>query len=73
MPEGHDFQSFVQWGFYAICTGALAYGVSILNKLRESVEQLNGNMVRLLEKTEWHEKELERLDGRIAQLEHRGK
>ena len=43
-----------------------------LHKLRESIEDLNGNMATLVERTMNHEKLLERHDERIGDLEKGG-
>lgn len=72
MPNGNDFASFVQWGFYATLCGSLAYAVAILGKLRESVEALNMSVAQLLERDRWREKEIEDLSSRVRALETGG-
>lgn len=64
-----EFNNFVEWVFYALLSGAVIYGVGILKGLKNAVETLNVSVATIIEKTSWHEKELERLDKRIRDLE----
>jgi hypothetical protein len=64
-----SFVEFVQWCFYGLISGALIYGVNTLKSLKESVDTLNISVGRIVEKTQWHEKELERLHDRVKDLE----
>lgn len=64
-----EWQKFVEWLFYALISGVAFYGVSILSRLKESVDKLNATVATILEKTTWHEKEITRLEKRIDTLE----
>lgn len=64
----HDFSHFVEWAFYGIVGGASVFAVNILAKLRDSVEALNVRVAVIIEKTETHEKILERHEGEIKNL-----
>jgi hypothetical protein len=64
-----DYQSFASWLLCGLLGGCAVYGVGVLAKLTASIQQLNGQIARILEKTAWHEKELERLDDRVSRVE----
>jgi len=57
-----DFQEFFRWVFYGLMGGVCTYGVYILGKLQDSVEKLNINVAIVVERTENHEKRLDRLE-----------
>jgi hypothetical protein len=69
MPSGPGFEEAVRWGFYALTLGCVGYGVKLLSDLRISIDRLNLSVERIVEKTTWHEKQLDRLDERILRLE----
>lgn len=52
-----------------VLTGGLVYGVSILNGLKASIDHLNKQVARIVEKATWHEQFLQKNDLRITQLE----
>ncbi len=60
-----DFTMFMQWAFLGIISG----GVVAMFQLKNSVQQLNDRVLILVEKTIWHEKELEKHEMRISKLE----
>lgn len=66
-----QFDSFLSWGFTGLISGILIYGVKVLQDIKSSVEQLNERMATIIEKTQWHEKEMERLNHRITAIELR--
>lgn len=66
-----QFSEFLTWGFTGLISGILIYGVKVLQDIKSSVEQLNERMATIIEKTQWHEKEMERLNGRINSIEMR--
>jgi hypothetical protein len=66
-----QFDSFLSWGFTGLISGILIYGVKVLQDIKASVEQLNERMATIIEKTQWHEKEMERLNNRISAIELR--
>jgi hypothetical protein len=59
-----DFQEFAKWLFYGLMGGVGTYGVYILNQMKDSVEKLNINVAVVIERTENHEKRLDRLENR---------
>lgn len=76
------FDNFVSWVFFALLSGAGALIAKVLIDLRtdlkestkalqETLEDLNKNVAGLLEKTDWHERELLRIDSRLTKLEDR--
>ena len=60
-----QFDQFIQWCFLGVCSG----GVMVMFQLKTSVQQLNDRVLVLIEKTVWHEKELEKHESRISKLE----
>ena len=67
-----EYSQIVTWVFYAMATVIGGGVLNILRKLTSSVEELNIKMAVLIEKTAYHEKELEKHDNRIGALENRG-
>jgi predicted nuclease with TOPRIM domain len=76
------FDNFVSWVFFALLSGAGALIAKVLidlrndfkestEKLQETLQELNKNVAGLLEKTDWHERELGRIDSRLTRLEER--
>lgn len=65
------FDEFLSWGFTGLISGILIYGVKVLQDIKSSVEELNERMATIIEKTSWHEKEMERLNGKIEMIELR--
>ncbi len=57
-----EFQEFVRWMFYGLMGSVGTYGVYILNQMKDSVEKLNINVAVVIERTENHEKRLDRLE-----------
>lgn len=66
-----SFDNFLSWGFTALLSGVLVYGVKVLTDIKKSVEELNGRMATIIERTAWHEKEMTRLNDRMLWLENR--
>lgn len=64
------FEDFVGWGFQGLIAGVVTYGVAQLGGLRKSIEALNERVATVIEKTGWHERELERHENRLDRLEH---
>lgn len=64
-----NFTDFIQWVFYGVVGGSAVYGVSILSHLKNSIDDLNIKMAKLIEKNDWHEKMIERLEKRVEKLE----
>ena len=66
-----QFDQFLSWGFTGLISGILIYGVKVLQDIKSSVEELNQRMATIIEKTQWHEKEMERLNSRMSVIEMR--
>lgn len=64
-----EHQQFIQWAFYALITGCAIYLVAILDNLNKYVKVLSEQMGMIIEKTAWHEKELDDHNGRLRNLE----
>lgn len=68
MPQWKDFVSWVFFGMLAF------YGYSIssnMDKITDSIGQLNINVAVVVEKVSAQGKELERIDTRVIRLEHK--
>lgn len=57
-----DWQDFVQWAFYGMMTGVATYGVHVLSRLQEGVENLNIKIAVVISQIDGHEKRLSRLE-----------
>lgn len=63
------WQAFVSTAFIAMIGWLGASAISVLKSLKDSVDELNIKVGSIIEKTAWHEKELERHNQRIDRLE----
>lgn len=66
-----EFSNFLTWGFTGLLSGILVYAVKVLTDIKLSVEELNERMATIIEKTFWHEKEMEKMSNRIVLLENK--
>lgn len=67
MPTWNEFFDWMVKGLL----GAVAIqGVRVLSDMNKSIESLNQNVSKIIERTEWHSREIDRLDGRVNQLEN---
>jgi len=57
-----EFAKFVEWVFYGLIGGCAVYGVAILSKMNESIQDLNVKIAVVIEKTGSHEKRLDKHD-----------
>lgn len=64
-----QIKEFIQWGLQALLGGAVVYAAAKLSKITDSVDDLNKSIATILERTSWHEKELNKQDDRISSLE----
>jgi hypothetical protein len=66
-----EYQRFIEWIFYGVISGVAVHGVRVLAKMGESIDSLNAKMAVVLERQDWHGRELEKQDNRITRLEER--
>lgn len=66
-----EFSNFLTWGFTGLLSGILVYAVKVLTDIKLSVEELNERMATIIEKTAWHEREMEKMSNRIVLLENK--
>ena len=66
-----EFSNFLTWGFTGLLSGILVYAVKVLTDIKRSVEELNERMATIIEKTAWHEREMEKMSNRIVLLENK--
>lgn len=64
-----QFSEFLTWGFTGLISGILIYGVKVLQDIKSSVDELNERMATIIEKTAWHEREMEKMSNRILSIE----
>ena len=62
------FPQFVEWIFYTLISGVSLYVAAKLGKLTDSITILNEKIAVIIEKTAWHEKQLEKHDADIEAL-----
>lgn len=66
-----DFGAFISWAFYAIISAGIFYGVSILSHLKKSLDELNIEVVRLIEKTNFADTEKVEMKAQLIALTER--
>jgi prefoldin subunit 5 len=64
-----EWDIFVDWMLKALLGGVVLHGVHILSEMKKSIDALNNKMAKIIERTEWHSKEIDRLDQRMTRLE----
>lgn len=64
-----DWPNYFDWVIKALIGAVCAYGVHILDQMRRSIDTLNESMAKIVERTEWHTKEIEKLDERVQRVE----
>lgn len=60
-----NFQSFAEWLFYGVLSGAAVYISYMLKQLSDSVHQLNIQLAIILTKSEVQEKRLDKVEARL--------
>lgn len=66
-----EWNLFVDWAFKAILGGIVFYGVHVLSEMKKSIDTLNSKVSQMIERTEWHTKEIDRLEFRISRIEEK--
>lgn len=64
-----NFLDFSDWLLKGVLAGCAIYGVNVLAKMKQSIEDLNRQVAVILETKEWHQKILQQHDERIRLLE----
>lgn len=67
-----DWNIVLDWVAKAALGVIISQGVRILSKMKDSVDKLNVQVGQIIERTEWHSKEIDRLDTRVNRIETRG-
>lgn len=62
---------FIDWILKGVLGGICAYGVHILGAMKKSIDDLNVKVGTIIERTDWHTKEIDRLDSRVTRLEEK--
>lgn len=66
MNNAFEFSQFVQWAFYGLISGCAVYLTSVLSGLKNSVDELNIKIAIVIEKTNAHEKRIEKIEDKIG-------
>jgi hypothetical protein len=66
-----NWGAFADWAAKGILGGICLYGVRILSQMKNSIEALNEKVATIIERTDWHTKEIDRLDQRITRIEEK--
>ena len=66
--ETANFEQFIVWTFYGVVSFSAIFGVKVLTKLTQSIDQLNIKMAEILQTSAWHEKTLDRHENKIQDL-----
>lgn len=66
-----NWANFFDWASKAFLGGVCVYGVNVLSQMKTSIDALNETMAQIVERTEWHSRELEKLEERLQQVEQR--
>lgn len=66
-----DWKLLLEWLMKALLGGVVTYGVHVLGGVKSSIDTLNIQVAKVIERTEWHSKEIERLDTRMHRVEMR--
>lgn len=59
----------IQYGFYGLMSFVATYGVAVLSSMKNSVDTLNVKIAIVIERSDQHDKILEKHDNRINKLE----
>lgn len=60
-----NFTQFIEWVFYGVIGFAAFRMVGILDQLQASVESLNVKIAVIIERSDNHEKRIERLEEKV--------
>jgi hypothetical protein len=67
--EPHTYQDLITYGFYGMITLIGGFIAQSINKIKESIESLSSHVAVLIARTDRHDKDIERLDGRIERFD----
>lgn len=65
------FPEFIDWAIKGILGGVCFYAVNLLSQMKSSIDRLNDQVARIIERTEWHSKDIDKLDKRVVRVEER--
>lgn len=64
-----EFKEFASWAMQGLIGGGVIYAASVIGKMRDSVEALNQSIATIIERSNWHERVIEKHEDRISELE----
>lgn len=62
---------FTDWMIKGLVGGIALYAVKILTEMKKSLDSVNNKMAAMVERSEWHSKEIERIEKRVNRVEVR--
>lgn len=68
----NDWNNVLDWAAKAVLGLIISQGVKVLSEMKKSVDKLNVQVGTIIERTDWHSKEIDRLDARVNRMEVRG-
>lgn len=68
-----SWAEFADWAIKATLGGICFYGVNILSQMKNSIDGLNDKVSTIIERTEWHSRDIEKLDKRVTRVEGRSR
>lgn len=57
-----EWQEFVKWLFFGLLGGIGTYGVYVLNRMLDTMTELNTKLAVVVSRVDGHEKRLDRLE-----------
>lgn len=59
----------IQYGFYGLMSFVATWGVAVLSNMKTSIDTLNIKLAIVIERSDHHDKMLDRHDTRLSKLE----
>lgn len=64
-----NVNTLISWAFQALVAGGVVYAAGSMTKMRASIDKLNESIATIIEKMQWHEKEIDDHSSRLKSLE----
>ncbi len=64
-----NFNSFIEWAFYAILTGASIIIYNKVTKIGDNVDEIKLNVKGVMVTQETHTRDIDRIDTRVTRIE----
>lgn len=67
--DANQANDIVTYGFYAMITGIAGFIAQSISRIKDSIESLNSHVAVLLERTDRHDRDLERLEDKLNKFD----